>query len=140
MGFKMEYTTFRNFRSVEKTDNVKTKFTYDRLGAITACCKVSPDTRSMSVGFSFLNPTDNQWLIRGKGLAKQKLLKNPICMNIENTKEGTPDVTSTLLGYLKAQVTKDAKTMATALGIRPYNGIPEKCELSKWLPVLIKSL
>lgn len=134
-----KYTTFRSFRSKEKLDNGN--WIFDSKGAVTACCECDPATRQVKVGFSFLNPTDAQRLIRGRGLAKRKLEKSPIVFeNVEQTENGKLKVTERVLEYLKEQATKDMMSLTTALGISPYKGHPEKCEFLKWFPRLIQDL
>jgi len=134
-----KYTTYRNFRSREILDNGNCIF--DSKGAVTACCEVYPTERRVKVGFAFLNPTDSQLLIRGKGLAKQKLINNPIVLEgVESAENGKLKVAEKVLEYLKEKATNDMMSLTTALGIKPYRGHPEKCEFLKWFPRLIQDL
>jgi len=134
-----KYTTYRNFRSKEMLDNGNPIF--DTKGAVTACCEVDTTERSIKVGFSFLNPADEQLVVRGKGLAKSKLIRKPITLeNVEAKENGKLKVTEALLEYLKETVTDDMQSLTTTLGKEPYRGRPEKCEFAKWLPRLIQTL
>jgi hypothetical protein len=134
-----KYTTYRNFRSKEKLEDGN--WIFDSKGAVTACCEVDTEQRCVKVGFSFLNPTDNQFLVRGRGLAKRKLMKQPIVLeNVESAENGKLKVTESVLEYLKTKATDDMMSLTTALGIKPYRGHPEKCEFLKWFPRLIQAL
>jgi len=133
------YTTYRNFRSKEQHKNGK--WIFDSKGAITACCVVDAEQRCVKVGFSFLNPADSQFLVRGRGLAKQKLMNQSILLeDVELTENGKLKVTESILGYLKEKATTDMLSLTTALGISPYRGNPEKSEFLKWFPRLIQDL
>jgi len=136
---KDKYTTYRKFRSKEQLDNGEWRF--DTKGAVTACCEVNTTERRVKVGFSFLNPTDSQFLVRGRGLAKQKLMKEPITIEgIGTTKDGKLKITESVLEYLKAKAITDMTSLTLALGVKPYRGNPEKSEFLKWFPRLIQTL
>lgn len=135
---KQKYT-YRSFRS--KTQRNDGSVIWDVAGSITACCELDTEQRQVKVGFSFLNPTDSQLLVRGRGLAKQKLLRAPIVLNnIKVTEDGKFKITEKVLEHLKAQSKADMKSLTTTLGIHPYNGRPEKCEFLKWFPRLVQDL
>ncbi len=136
---KDKYTTYRNFRSKEQLENGN--WIFDSKGAVTACCEVDPVERCVKVGFSFLNPTDAQFLVRGRGLAKKKLINEPIVLEgVEPTKDGKLKITERVLEYLKEKATTDMMSLTIALGIKPYRGHPEKGEFLKWFPQLIQDL
>ena len=135
----MDKYIYRNFRSRSKHANGH--FIWDTHGAVTACCELDAEHQQIKVGFSFLNPADSQFLTRGRGLAKQKLLKAPIVLHgVTKDANGKYNITKTILDHLKAQSYTDMKSLTTTLGIRPYNGRPEKCEFLKWFPQLVNTL
>lgn len=134
-----KYVTYRTFRS--KDNLINGKLIYDMRGAITACCEVAPDSRQIKVGFSFLNPIDSQFLIRGKGLAKKKLLNDPILLeNVGFNKKGKLKVTETILKYLVDLTGLQMKELTEKLKIKEYHGDLTKCNFMKWFPALLKYL
>lgn len=137
----MSYITYRNFRTKKKLDNGKD--VYDVDGAITACCEVFPEENKMHVGFSFLNPTDNQIKISGKGRAKQRLMKNPIVLtDVEMGEKGKLKVSEKLREYIKEALltSKGPAKIFDHFHIAPYNGNSMKCGVLKWLPLMLSKL
>jgi hypothetical protein len=134
-----KYVTYRTFRS--KDNLVNGKFIYDMRGAITACCEVDPEAKQIKVGFSFLNPTDSQFLVRGKGLAKKKLLSDPILLeNVGVNEKGKLKVTDTVLQYLVRLTESSMKEFTEKLKIKEYHGDLMKCSFMQWFPLLLDHL
>lgn len=135
-----QFVTYRSFRTSKKLENGRTVL--DTSGAITACCNVDLEKNTMHVGFSFLNPTDNQLKPKGRGIAKQRMLKNPILFpKVPADEKGAPRISTILVDYLKkvTEIPNDSALFAY-LGIQPYNGAGSKCEFMSWFPAMIKSL
>lgn len=137
LEYKTQYETYRFFRQKEQLENGN--FIFDTTGAIIACCTVRPEKKEMEVGFSFLNPSDNMQLVRGKGFAKKRMLRSPIKMqDFDLSEKGVPLVTECLQQYLKLAL--KAPDLFAWLHINKYNGNANKCGLAKWLPAFIEKL
>jgi hypothetical protein len=133
------YRTVRNFRT--KIANVNGTKILDVAGSVTAVCDVNPETRTMRVGFSFLNPTDHQLMVRGKGLATKRLIRSPITITgLEPAPNGKLKVTEALITYLQQTGKQPVEEMPRLLGAAPYRGKPEKCQFPKWFPGLVSAL
>ena len=132
------YTTYRNFRSRVKAKN---GFIFDTLGSATACCEVDSDNKSVKVGFSFLSPLDSQLSIRGRGLAKSRLLRHPITIvNVEVNEKGKLKVTEALINYFKSVAEQPKEKFFELLGIEPYTGKPVKWGFLDWFPKFLFTL
>jgi hypothetical protein len=137
----MSYITYRNFRTKKTLENGKDVFDVD--GAITACCEVFPEENKIHVGFSLLNPTDSQIKIRGKGLAKQRMINNPIVLNdVEMGEKGKLKVSEKLREYVKEAMhnSKGAAKIFDHFHIPKYNGDSMKCGVLKWLPLMLSKM
>jgi len=131
--FAEKYVTYRTFRSKDNLTNGT--FIYDMRGAITACCEVDSESKQIKVGFSFLNPTDSQFLVRGKGLAKKKLLSDPILLeNVGINEKGKLKVTDAVFQYLVHLTGLRMKELTEKLKIKEYHGDFTKCNFMAWFP------
>jgi hypothetical protein len=142
-------TTYRHFRSKRDLGTTNTRgnaqFVYDEQGAITACCIIDDNATFVKVGFSFLNPTDAQVKISGKGRALQRAQRDPIHLEVPKTDSGKLKLTETIHTYIKqALIPADdsdfVKNLFDHFKITPYNGKWGKCSFVKWIPKLIETL
>lgn len=121
--------TYRYFRSSEIMPNGKK--IYDQHGAVMAACRTFPSEKRVAVGFSFLNPTDQMHLVRGKGIAKSRLQKQPIILeNVEVSEKGKLQISKALARYLTET---DPTDFPDRFGIQEYTG-KKTPGIMSWLP------
>jgi hypothetical protein len=134
------YTTFRTFRTKIVLDG-HPKTQVDVAGAVTACCEVDLEKKSMKVGFSFMNPCDPLFKVRGRGKAVSRLEHFPVVITgLEPAQNGKLQVTEALLKYLREVVKQPTESIPELLGVKEYRGEKTRSEFMKWFPSFVAAL
>lgn len=125
-----EFVTYRHFR----TDK----------GAVTAACRVDPDTRKMTVGFSCCNPKDVFFhKFRGRKAASGRMEKGKLVVEdlpVKTIKDKRSGQDKEILAISEALVDYIKEWEQHNMGMKPYNGREERSEFLKWFPEFASSL
>ena len=124
------FLTYRHFRNDK--------------GAVTAACKVDPETKKMIVGFSCCNPKDvffNKWKGRTAATGRMETAKLIVeDLPVKTVTDKRSGNEKEVLAISEALVAFMRRWEDHNMGLKSYNGREDRCEFRKWFPVFIEEL